>query len=82
MKMKEEVEVGLAKGVDQGQGLCWKIAPDPVDPTVSCFYLNFYLDWFIKKKNNNKNQLNFSSIRFALAKKEEEEAKEPLTLLL
>jgi hypothetical protein len=22
MKMKEEVEVGLAKGVDQGQGLC------------------------------------------------------------
>jgi hypothetical protein len=81
MKMKEEVEVGLAKGVDQGQGLCWKIAPNPVDPTVSCFYLNYYLDWF-KKKNNNKNQLNFSSIRFALAKKEEEEAKEPLTLLL
>jgi hypothetical protein len=54
MKMKEEVEVGLAKGVDQGQGLCWKIAPNPVDPTVSCFYLNYYLDWFIKKKTITK----------------------------
>jgi hypothetical protein len=51
MKMKEEVEVGLAKGVDQGQGLCWKIAPNPV---VSCFYLNYYLDWFIKKKTITK----------------------------
>jgi hypothetical protein len=38
---EEEVEVGLSKAVDQGQGLCGQIAPDPVDQTVSCFYLNY-----------------------------------------
>jgi hypothetical protein len=74
------VEDGLAKGVDQGQGFCRKIAPDPVVLALSCFYQNYYYDLFLK--NKNKNKLNFSSITFAFALKEEEGAKEPLTLLV
>ena len=73
------MEDGLAKGVDQGQGFCRKIAPDPVVLTLSCFYPNYYYDLFLKTKTKNKQ--NFSSIT-SFALKEEEGAKEPLTLLV